>query len=339
MEPTPALYCIQSGCNELLVFLLHTRVHVRWQIALAQVFAEFVSLTFELHQHHSASMLQGLGVVWLLLFSSLLEPTAAVKRGDFKTCAQSGFCRRLRDLPATTGKSSSSPYSVDIDSAHFEASTGSFTARINSAVYPEAHFQLSVGVTAEGLARIKVDEVNGLRQRYNETTKWTLMQEPTPYTSTRFTADSAGKEAALSWHVVTPGGTKSTRQARITFSPIKLEFLRDGQVHVSFNEQNLFHMEHFRVKKVGDEPQDPPDVVIDDTVNDARKRFEPFMNEDGTWEESFGGHTDTKPKGRNPSYLCHFFLTNSAVITRSRSLLIRYHLPWLPTRIRYPTTC
>lgn len=282
-------------------------------------------------------MLQKLGLVALLLFSSLLGPASAVKRGDFKTCSQSGFCRRLRDLPATTGKTSSSPYAIDVDSAHYESTTGLFSARINSAIYPEAHFQLSIGVTAEGLARIKVDEVNGLRQRYNETSKWTLLQEPSLSTSTAFDADSNGKGAALTWHVATRSGTKSTRQARITFSPLKLEFLRDGEVHVSFNEQSLFHMEHFRVKRVGDEPQDPPDVVIDEAISTARKQFEPFMSEDGAWEESFGGHTDSKPKGM-PQVLTlreRCILTLEINTTRSRSLLVRYYVPWLSTRLWY----
>lgn len=253
---------------------------------------------FTPHQR-SEIMLERLGLLLLLLFSSLLEPASAVKRGDFKTCSQSGFCRRLRDLPATSGKTGSSPYSIDVDSAHFDAATGLFTARLNSAIYPEAHFQLSIGVTAEGLARTKVDEINGLRQRYNETTKWTFVEEPLLSTSTSFSADSKGEGATLTWHVTSPA-RKSTRQAQIQFNPLKLEFLRDGEVHVSFNEQNLFHMEHFRVKKVGDEPQDPPDVVIDEAVVEARKRFEPFMSEDGAWEETFGGHTDSKPKGGGP---------------------------------------
>lgn len=290
------------------------------------------------HQYPTARMMQGLGVLLLLLFSSLLEPAAAVKRGDFKTCAQSGFCRRLRDLPATSGKSSTSPYSIDVDSAHFEKFTGLFTAKVNSAIYPEAHFQLSIGVTAEGLARIKVDEINGLRQRYNETTKWTFVQEPSYLTSTSFSADNQGKDATLSWQAVTPAGAKSTRQARITFQPLKLEFLRDSEVHVSFNEQNLFHMEHFRVKKVGDEPQDPPDVVIDETISEARKRFEPFMSEDGGWEETFGGHTDTKPKGKS-SGQTQVVVSNSLAPRRTGSLLVRHHLPRLPACFWHTAAC
>lgn len=288
-----------------------------------------------------ATMLQKLGLVALLLFSSLLGPASAVKRGDFKTCSQSGFCRRLRDLPVTTGRTSSSPYAIDVDSAHYESATGLFSARINSAIYPEAHFQLSIGVTAEGLARIKVDEVNGLRQRYNETAKWTLLQEPSLSTSTAFDADSNGKGATLTWHVATPSGTKSTRQARITFSPLKLEFIRDGEVHVSFNEQNLFHMEHFRVKRVGDEPQDPPDIVIDEAISTARKQFEPFMSEDGAWEESFGGHTDSKPKGMPQVLMLRQRCTLTVRIdtTRSRSILFRYYVSRLPTRLWHSSAC
>jgi alpha 1,3-glucosidase len=259
-----------------------------------------------------SKMLQRLGVC-LLLWGSLLAPASAVKRNEFKTCAQSGFCRRLRDLPTSNGQSSSSKslYGIAVDTAHYDAATGLFTANIDSAIYPEATLQLSIGVTAEGLARIKVDEVNGLRQRYNETAKWTLLEEPRISRTTIFTTDNQGSSATLSWSNDQPSGTRSTRQARITFSPLKLEFLRDGEVHVSFNEQNLFHMEHFRVKKIGDEPQDPPDVVIDEAVTQARSTFEPFMSEDGAWEETFNGFTDSKPKGKwfVPRCACRCTLT------------------------------
>jgi alpha 1,3-glucosidase len=227
------------------------------------------------------------------LFLLAAGPASAVKRHDFKTCAQSGFCRRLRDLPPN---SSSSPYSIDSSTLQYDSQTGWLNAEIKTSLYPEISFALDIGVTEQGLARVKVDEKHGLRQRYNETGRWALVREPSIATNTRFSLDKAGKVATLSWN--TPHLVGSSQSARITLSPFKLEFLRDGEVQVSFNEQNLFHMEHFRVKKVGTDQQDPPEVAIDDGTKKARESFEPFMSEDGAWEEDFGGRKDTKPKGR-----------------------------------------
>lgn len=226
---------------------------------------------------------------WLAVLLIFLAPSInAVKRGDFKTCAQSGFCRRLRDLPTS---SSSSPYSIAPESALFDSATGLFTAEINSAIWPEAHFGLSIGVTArDGLARLRVDEIAGLRQRYNETSRWALLAEPALATKVQFS--KKGNQGQLTW-----SHASHTQQAKVSFSPLKIEFLRDGETHVTFNEQNLFHMEHFRVKKVGVETQDPPDLVVDDKLKQERKKWEPFMSEDGAWEENFNGHHDSKPKG------------------------------------------
>ena len=221
----------------------------------------------------------------LIAFAASVE---AVKRGDFKTCSQSGFCRRLRDLPTS---SSSSLYSIKSETASYDASSGLFTAEISSAIWPEAHFGLSIGVTSkDGLARLRVDEVGGLRQRYNETSRWALLAEPSLATNVEYS--KKGNQGTLTWK-----HAAHTQQAKISFSPLKIEFIRDGETHVSFNEQNLFHMEHFRVKKVGTDTQDPPDVEIDEKVKQARQTWEPYMSEDGAWEETFNGHPDSKPKG------------------------------------------
>lgn len=243
--------------------------------------------------------------VWILLLvlSCLPDHVTSVKRQDFKTCAQSGFCRRLRDLPASTpGKLSTattSPYSIASSTVSFSDATGWLSAIIETEIWPEIFFSLEIGVTRDGLARIRVDEVNGLRQRYNETARWALVNEPEISRNTQFHIEKNEKAATLTWS----GRGGSQNQARINFSPLKLDFLRNGEIHVAFNEQNLFHMEHFRVKKVGADSLDAPEAVLDEKLKKVREVHEPFMSEDGGWEETFGGKQDTKPKGEHPSRL------------------------------------
>ena len=68
-------------------------------------------------------------------------------------------------------------------------------------------------------------------------------------------------------------------------------------------------MEHFRVKTVGEQPEE---IVVQDPAHPEEQlvvvkeeAFPGFLppTEDGMWEETFAGKTDTKPKGVPLSFL------------------------------------
>src|SRR4051794_30526495 len=116
-----------------------------------------------------------------IFLAALVQPLLAVKEHDFKKCHQSGFCKRGRALSeraTTAGKSWNSPYSIDSSSISFSSSHAAFTAPVKSALYPDIRFELKVSILKDGVARIQMDEVNGLRKRYNEATQWALIAEP-----------------------------------------------------------------------------------------------------------------------------------------------------------------
>ena len=76
-------------------------------------------------------------------------------------------------------------------------------------------------------------------------------------------------------------GPPKSNTAVIRHAPFGIEFMRDGETHVIFNEQGFLNVEHWRPK-------------IERSGSDANVTTE---DESTWWEESFGGNTDSKPKG------------------------------------------
>jgi len=231
-----------------------------------------------------------------ILLVLLISPTLAVKRGDFKTCDQSGFCKRnrqLADRAGQAGKSWHSPY--ELHSPSF--SQGRLQASLSNALFPEIKFSLEVRFQRDGVARVLMDEVDGLRQRYNEAANWAVQTNPAMAVEVgEFVVDIGKKQTSVKY----AGGR---HEVRIEHKPVKITFLRDGQPHIVVNERGLLNMEHFRVKTVGEQPEE---VVVEDPENPGQQRvivkekaFPGFLteNEDGMWEETFNGKKDTKPKG------------------------------------------
>ena len=113
----------------------------------------------------------------------------------------------------------------------------------------------------------------------------------------------------------------------LQFSPFKIDFQVKGQTMLSINSDNMFHFEHTRNK--GDvaaadsteaekteesKPQSEKKIVdynehghaIYEDGTTSADEADPTQNapdavehesNDGAWEESFGGHQDTKPFG------------------------------------------
>lgn len=229
----------------------------------------------------------------LLLLVIGPSPTQAVKRGDFKTCNQSGFCKRNRALAdRATEHKFGSPYTLQ--QPQFRQNT--FHAAISNALFPSISFSLEVRFQKDGVARILMDEVDGLRQRYNEAGMWTVQKEPQLAEEGDFQVDITEQRTSIKY-------AQGRHELQVQHQPLLLTFLRDGQPHIIINERSLLNLEHFRVKAIGGEPEE---VVVQDaehpeqqTVIVKEEAFPGFLpkDEDGMWEETFGGKTDSKPKG------------------------------------------
>jgi alpha 1,3-glucosidase len=176
------------------------------------------------------------------------------------------------------------------------------------------------------VARIVMDEVDGLRQRYNEAANWAIQSQPElALDDGDFVVDIGKKKTSVKY----AGGR---HEVRIEHKPVKITFFRDGQPHVVVNERGLLNMEHFRVKTVGEQPEE---VVVEDPSHPGEQRvivkeeaFPGFLpeNEDGMWEETFNGKKDTKPKGASSVIValgsCQLIRCEHQVLNRFLSILL-----------------
>jgi mannosyl-oligosaccharide alpha-1,3-glucosidase len=224
----------------------------------------------------------------------------AVKHHDFKTCSQSGFCKRGRAIAerAKEHKNWKSPYSIDANTVEVGGDKSAFSAVVRSSLYPDIKFRLDLSILEDGVIRAQMDEVEGIRQRYNEAAGWSLIAAPKPSKSIEWTKGSKDIRATY--------GEKGEVEARITYSPLRIALLRNGKEEVVINGDGLLHMEHHRNKPAEPEKKDEPEL-------DTKKEEEPqtvikapgrsqawFEGEEEIdyWDEQFSSWKDTKPKGR-----------------------------------------
>ncbi|KAI5461534.1 glycosyl hydrolases family 31-domain-containing protein [Mariannaea sp. PMI_226] len=219
----------------------------------------------------------------------LLGPAAAVKEHDFKKCSQSGFCNRNRayaDNAISQGSNWVSPYNIVPDSTSF--SNGQLQAMIVKTVNEQGetvNLPLTISFLQSGTARVTLDEEKRRnkdivlrdnspvrKERYNEADSWVLVG-----------GLELDKDAKVSFQdgsqLNIKYGPDSKYEAVIKFSPFEVDFMRDGASHVKFNSRGMLNMEHWRPKiERGDNEEVPEE-------------------EKTWWEETFGGNTDTKPRG------------------------------------------
>ncbi|KAF2455613.1 glucosidase II alpha subunit [Lineolata rhizophorae] len=238
----------------------------------------------------------------LSVLCNLILPSAAVKHDLFKTCSQSGFCARNRayaDAAASLSSSWASPYALDPSSLSF--SDGQLRATVVKAVLgtdATANFPLTVSFLESGVARVTLDEERrrkgdielrhgskARKERYDEAAKWALV------------GGLELSKGAVMTEVDDPNGAAKVRygpdgkfEAVVTFAPFSLEFLRDGATHVKFNERGLLNMEHWRQKKEKVEGEGEGEEGKQEMVDTPE-------DESTWWDESFGGNTDSKPRG------------------------------------------
>lgn len=223
----------------------------------------------------------------LAVFGTFFTQVAeTVKHGDFKTCSQSGFCRRNRafaDDATTAGSRWVSPYELDVSSIII--GKGQMEGTIWKSVdgqEEKIELPLVFSFYELGVARVQIDEAirqkgnivlrndgKVRKERYNEAEKWALVDSLKLNTDAKFETLEEGGISRISY------GGLNEFEVVIKHKPFEVHFIRDGQIHIVINERNLLNIEHWRSK---------PDPKEGDEDN-------------GEWDETFGGATDTKPRG------------------------------------------
>lgn len=214
-----------------------------------------------------------------------------MKHESFKTCSQSGFCKRNRafaDDVTAKGSTWSSPYELEPSSIQFKDGQLHGTVLKSLSAVEKVRLPLVVSFLESGVARVTVDEEKRLKgeielrhnsparkERYNEVEKWALVGGlDLSKTATLEPETEAGVTRVLY-------GPDNKFEAIIHHNPFKAEFKRDGQTHVQLNHQGYLNLEHWRPKVEAPEGSEQ----------------EASEDESTWWEESFGGNTDSKPKG------------------------------------------
>ena len=194
-----------------------------------------------------------------------------------------------------SGEKWKSPYFLDASTIVLDGGSR-FTGRVRNSLYPDIKFELDVRVHEDGVVRVKMDEKEGLRKRYDEAASWALLKEPVLSSSSKW---SVGKKEVK----VVYGERKDQVEVAVEFEPLVVRMKRNGKDQVVLNGQGLLHMEHFREKKVEEVEANDEGVPLAEG-EEAQKVIQLSSNawfegdgEDGLWQESWRSWTDTKPKG------------------------------------------
>ena len=228
-----------------------------------------------------------------------------VKHENFKTCDQSGFCKRNRAYADTTLANSKwqSPYALDSSTVKFNKGVLTGTV-LKKVVNTNENVRLPLKITFHdsGTARVTVDEERrqkgdielrhgskARKERYNEAEKWAIVGGRAVSTGAALNSDAEKGTTRVMY------GPGSKFEAVIRHDPFSVDFKRDGETQIRFNDRGLLNMEHWRPKVEKKEEETEKKEGDEAVVAESDK--EGAEDESTWWDESFGGNTDSKPKG------------------------------------------
>lgn len=192
-----------------------------------------------------------------------------VDRNNFKTCDQTGFCRRHRNqspniessytvLPDTVGQSS------DGQSIEFRLKNSANGVQLQAVLY---------SLISGQVLRLKVNELNSIRHRFEA--KDSLLED-IPHSKLILGDNSAnGFEAQLA---------DTNNKVVVKANPFRIDVYSDNKLVISGNQRGLFKFEHYRPKPKDGEAEGQNPAQVEECT-------------DSCWEETFKSHTDTKPYG------------------------------------------
>jgi mannosyl-oligosaccharide alpha-1,3-glucosidase len=242
-----------------------------------------------------------------------------VKHENFKTCDQSGFCKRNRAYADTASgflSSWRSPY--ELDAGSIKLSDGQLTGTVLKTLVntgEKVRLPLTISFLESGLARVTLDEEKrqkgditlrhdskARKERYNEAQNWVIVGGLSLNKLAAVKESEEGTTTVLY-------GPASSYEAVIRHAPFGIDFKRDGITQVKFNERGFMNLEHWRQKieppppvestegeeKKEGEAESKGDETTEQDVSSTDKKGE--EDESTWWDEAFGGSTDSKPRG------------------------------------------
>ncbi|XP_067293753.1 neutral alpha-glucosidase AB isoform X2 [Pseudorasbora parva] len=215
-------------------------------------------------------------VLILLLFCLGAQ---AVDRSNFKTCEQSAFCKRQREM-----KPGQSPYRALLDT--LELSDSRLTLQLindNNKV----RLLLELYRLQGNMTRVKINELKPLKPRYEVPD--VLISDPLTEVLSVVSQD----ENSL---VLSLGGKE--QRLIVSAKPFRLDIVEGPQVLMSLNSRGLLAFEHLRTRK--DTKSESEEMTGQESVekqSDEDGQIKEEEDKPGMWEETFKSHSDSKPNG------------------------------------------
>jgi alpha 1,3-glucosidase len=195
-----------------------------------------------------------------------------------------------------------SPYALEPASITFKK--GQLEATVLKTVKDggeKVSLPLIITFLESGVARVTLDEEKraksqielrheskARKERYNEAGQWALVGGLNP------AEGAALAETGDAEYTKVVYGKGGSHQAIIRHSPFSIDFQRDGETQVKFNERGFMNMEHWRAKveKPVEEKKEG-----EETTGEVKVEEPQGEDESTWWDETFGGNTDSKPRG------------------------------------------
>ncbi|EGG19928.1 alpha-glucosidase II [Cavenderia fasciculata] len=233
-----------------------------------------------------------------------MEVAQAVDASKFKTCNDLSFCRRNRNLDTAAHKYRVVDGTLTVTAAGIVQ--GDVVDQSTVDLYPEHVLRLEImAVKGSNIVRMRVNEKNPLPNKKRYQVQDVLLEtiEYEPFSASSIKQIHTDKQ--LGQYVDLAFGVNA--KARLYLSPIRLDVFVDGRLAIVANSKNLFNFEHMRTRPLPPQPipnpnpmQNPSIEGVDQVEQIEQQVEQPTTTtivEDGTWEEKFKEHHDSKPHG------------------------------------------
>ncbi|XP_070377683.1 neutral alpha-glucosidase AB isoform X14 [Dermacentor albipictus] len=269
------------GCHQVLIVPLILSKQPHFQIV-----AMPASSTSVIHQQQRAAGRRGdqikmatcdraRAMLRLVVLFAVLGHVSLVDRSNFKSCNDSGFCKRNRNM-----KPGESPYNVQLSTVKSTSPSRVEADVINSNT--GVVLRLELIALEEGILRMRLNEKESAVARFEP--KEALLES---IQESDFHLESKDDSS----FAVTFGKHRAVVRA----TPLVVEVYSNGQLVLVANARGLLRFEHYRPRGA---PNDAGEAA-GDSQNEAEKEDKPKDDGDmeGAWEETFKGHTDSKKHG------------------------------------------
>ncbi|KAG0325813.1 hypothetical protein BG000_001662 [Podila horticola] len=239
----------------------------------------------------------------VLALGLVLGCVSAVKREDFKTCSQSGFCTRNRAYAdmAKEDPKWASPFQLNPSSLRLKEGilTGDlFNTQESQQPASSAGLGFELHLLDNDVVRVRINERDPIHPRYDGVQDTVLIKPYGFATEASFERLQKDDSGVLTIQY----GPSNRNTVKISSAPLKIEFLVNGVPTVLLNNDGLLRFERLRNKDdgiVGEEK------MVDQASEEGEDEIETQVEksplelklEENSWEERFKEFTDSKPRG------------------------------------------